>query len=234
MSDLDYILGLDLGQAADPTALAILERRAVPQRRAVRPPPMFRRAPPPPTENHFAVRYLRRWPLGTSYVQIVEDVANLVSREQRGQAPLKGSLLAVDRTGVGRPVVDMIRQRRMQVQLVPVTITAGAKVTWDAGLGFNTPKKELVTCLQVLLQSRRLKIARELPEVETLTAELHNFRVKVTEHANEQFLADWRTGQHDDLVLAVAVAAWVGERLPRPAETFRPYVLGYKPLDAPA
>ena len=73
------------------------------------------------------------------------------------------------------------------------------------------PKKELVASLQVLLQTRRLKVAKTLPEAATLVRELETFRVKVTEAANETFGA-WREGQHDDLVLAVALAAWMGER----------------------
>jgi hypothetical protein len=73
------------------------------------------------------------------------------------------------------------------------------------------PKKELVASLQVLLQTRRLKVAKTLPEAATLVRELETFRVKVTEAANETFGA-WREGQHDDLVLAVALAAWVGEQ----------------------
>lgn len=41
-------------------------------------------------------------------------------------------------------------------------------------------------------------------------AELEAFRVKVTASANETFGA-WRERDHDDLVLATALAAWAGE-----------------------
>ena len=41
--------------------------------------------------------------------------------------------------------------------------------------------------------------------------ELETFKARVTPAGSEQFLADWRKGQHDDLVLAVALAAWLGE-----------------------
>ena len=40
---------------------------------------------------------------------------------------------------------------------------------------------------------------------------MENFRVKVTDAANETFGA-WRERPHDDLVLAVAIAAWQAER----------------------
>ena len=49
-----------------------------------------------------------------------------------------------------------------------------------------------------------------LPEAQTLVQELETFRMKVAV-ADEESLA-WREGRNDDLVLAVAVAAWEAER----------------------
>jgi hypothetical protein len=37
--------------------------------------------------------------------------------------------------------------------------------------------------------------------------------VRITPATNEVF-GDWREGQHDDLVFALAMAAWVGENWP--------------------
>ena len=51
-----------------------------------------------------------------------------------------------------------------------------------------------------------LWIEKLLREVAILIRELETFRVKITEAANETFGA-WREGQHDDLLLAVALAA---------------------------
>ena len=72
------------------------------------------------------------------------------------------------------------------------------------------PKRELVGTLQVLLQTRRLRVARTLPDAVVLVQELENFRAKVTT-ARQETLESWREGRHDDLILAVAVAAWLGE-----------------------
>jgi hypothetical protein len=184
-----YIVGLDLGQAADFTALAVLER---------------------PADQHsnvvYALRHLRRFTLGTPYTEIVPAVSQLVAAP-----PLAGRVsLVVDQTGVGRAVVDMLK-RSVSCQVVPVTITAGQNVTQAENGSRHVPKKELVTCLQLLLQARRLQIARSLPEAATLVRELENFRVKITQAAHETFGA-WREGQHDDLVLAAALAGWWAER----------------------
>jgi hypothetical protein len=76
----------------------------------------------------------------------------------------------VDQTGVGRAVVDMLRQAAGWV--VPVTITGGHTVSRADNGSYHVPKKELVTCLQLVMQSRRLQIARSLPDAATLVREL--------------------------------------------------------------
>jgi hypothetical protein len=67
--------------------------------------------------------------------------------------------------------------------------------------------------LQVLLQGRRLRVAQGLPAAQVLARELQNFRMKVT-LTNSDNLGAWRENQHDDLVLAVALACWMAEREP--------------------
>src|SRR5207253_3131472 len=96
--------------------------------------------------------------------------------------------------------------------LYPVTITGGDAPRWD-GRSAWVPKKDLVGAVQATLQSGRLKVVPMLVLAETLRRELLDFQVKVTLAAHEQFGA-WREGAHDDLVLAVALAAWLGENVP--------------------
>jgi hypothetical protein len=185
----DYFLGLDLGQAKDFTACALLERRK-PERR---------------TEYDYAVRWLKRWAQGTKYTVIVAELAELVKRP-----PLELPVLAVDQTGVGAAVVDVLREAKTAAQLRPILITASHEVTFGNHGVRHVPKKELVSPLQVLLQSHRLTISGKLEHAKTLEKELLAFRVKITAAANETFEA-WRERDHDDLVLAVALAAWLGE-----------------------
>ena len=103
-----------------------------------------------------------------------------------------------------------------------VLITGGASVNrLDRG-GYAVPKADLVAVVQILLESRRLKIADGLPHAETLTRELQNFRYDYTANGHMRFGAGgdalaWRgEGAHDDMVLALAVAAWVAEKVPAP------------------
>jgi hypothetical protein len=217
MNAISYIVGLDLGQASDFTALAILERRR-PYDGLDSPVETFHvhrnwygldtvavRSGAPKTEMTHAVRHLERFPLGTPYPTICECLVELFERP-----PLVNATLVVDQTGVGRAVLDLISRARPRATIRPITITAGHTIVPD-GAGWHVPKKELVSTLQVLLQSRRLQVARQLPMAPLLGKELEAFRVKITASANETF-ESWRERDHDDLVLAVALAAWVGER----------------------
>lgn len=186
----EYILGLDLGQSADFSALAVLERAWKP-------------VEADQDETHYALRHLYRWPLKTPYPQIIADVAELVARP-----PLNKPILAIDKTGVGAAVVDQFRQAKIRARLTPVLITAGHAVHFCEG-EWHVPKKELVSAVQVILQARRIQFA-PLPQRELLVKELLAFRVKVSTAGNESFEA-WRERDHDDLVLAVAMAVWIGE-----------------------
>ena len=53
------VIGIDIGQKRDPTALAVVEGE-------------YRPGPDPslPRESHFLVRYLVRLPLGTPYPEV--------------------------------------------------------------------------------------------------------------------------------------------------------------------
>lgn len=76
------------------------------------------------------------------------------------------------------------------------------------------PKRELVSVLQILLQEGRLAVPAELPDAALLRRELLQFRVRISGAANETFGA-WREGEHDDMVIAVALACWAGENIVR-------------------
>ena len=222
-----HTLGVDLGQSSDYTAVAVLEEAywlteeqawhlhvqghegagwVFAHRLA---PAMIERArslnyyhlrPPNPP---LALRHLERFELGTPYPEMVARIGAM-----RAAPPLSvdRSYLVVDETGVGRPVVDMFEQAGQAP--IPVTITAGFAPKYDPADGsYTVPKRDLVSTMAVLLEQRRLLIPPSLPLAELLTRELQEFKRKVTPVGSDTYAAG-REGQHDDLVLAVALAAW--------------------------
>lgn len=95
-----------------------------------------------------------------------------------------------------------------------VTITGGDTQS-RAGYGsYRVPKRDLVGGLQVLLQSGRLKIASSLEHAEVLRGELLNFRIKIDPKTAHDSYSHWREGDHDDLVLAAALAVWSARKPP--------------------
>jgi hypothetical protein len=154
-----------------------------------------------------AVRHLERFALGTRYTKIVECVNRLLDTP-----PLAGkrSVLLVDKTGVGAGVLDMFVQAG--IRPAAITIHGGTEITLDTQHpSFKVPKRDLVGAVQILLQNRRLKVAKELPEAETLKKELLNFRMKIDPNTAHDSYSHWREGDHDDLVLATAMACWFRE-----------------------
>ena len=115
--------------------------------------------------------------------------------------------LCVDQTGVGAPVVDLFRQAKLNAYLEPLLIHGGDHAVREGG--WRVPKRELVGATQVALQTGRLKIAKDLPEVDALIRELQNFEVEISQSGFDSYNA--RTGAHDDLVLALAMP-WLASR----------------------
>jgi hypothetical protein len=190
-----YYVGLDLGQAADYTALCLLEQQLAQGAELV----------------VFHARYLYRYPLGTSYPAIVEDVCTLL---ERAPLPHGVSTLIPDATGCGAAVIDLFRRERqrgrLKAELKPVLITGGETESRDRDV-YRVPKRGLVSSVQVALQTGRLKVAASLPETATLVRELQTFKVKISLAGNDSYGA-WREGEHDDLVLATSLALWAGTR----------------------
>jgi hypothetical protein len=157
----------------------------------------------------YTCRGLKRWPLSTAYTEIIRDVLELVAKP-----PLAGCTLAVDRTGCGEAVVDVLASCKPPCRVVPIYITGGAAVSDDGNGGYHVCKQALVSTVRVLLEDGRLLIPETVPDRDTLERELLAFREKTTEAKNTVFEADWRTRAHDDEVLALAISAWLGEREP--------------------
>jgi hypothetical protein len=212
---MSFYIGLDLGQSQDYTALAVVEKVEGDLGGERNDPDLH-------------LRHLERYPLRTPYPDMVAQVAALVEDPQLrrthfdsrlGRRVLDEPDLLVDATGVGRPVVDLFRERGLKYKAI--TITGGNKVT-AASLagGYGVPKRDLIGALEVPFHSGRLKVAAGLYLWETLRGELQTFRRKVSLTTGMDSYEHWRESDHDDLVLAAALACWGAERKPRGAAVY--------------
>jgi hypothetical protein len=189
----EYYFGLDLGKAHDYTALATIERsRWVFPFERDRVTMEFRR------ETRHLVREVERVPLATPY----PDVVSFVKERMRRVGKRKATLV-VDATGVGAPVVDLLRRERLACHLVPVVITGGLAESMQGPMR-TAPKRDLMVGLQVAFEKRWLRLGRCALRAE-LVAELSAVQMRRGLAGHERYGA--ATG-HDDLVMAVALGWW--------------------------
>ena len=92
-----------------------------------------------------------------------------------------------------------------------MTITGGAAET-HKGLDYHVPKQDLMMGLQLLLEKGELKISRKGSESGALVKELVNMRQQAGVRGRIRVGAE-AFGEHDDLVMAVALAVWKAKQI---------------------
>ena len=192
MRNRTYYIGVDLGKSHDHTAIVIVERVEADvynlQREVLR----------------LDLRYAERVALGTPYTVVTERIRRIVADLNRwGQCEL-----VVDASGVGEPVMDMLRGSSMGCSVIAVKITGGEKAT-RSGNEWHVPKGDLIAAVQMVLEKGQLKIARKLKETGALVRELLDMQATLGGNGRVRMGADGY-GQHDDLVIALALACWKG------------------------
>ncbi|GIU78600.1 MAG: hypothetical protein KatS3mg005_1838 [Bryobacteraceae bacterium] len=197
--------GLDLGRRHDPSALVLLERLALPTGRTD--PITFQ----PESRLVFRLRLAHRFPLGMPYLELLRRLPRLIAPPHPAPWPvLPGhpanprKTLAVDASGVGAPLVELLRRLPLDAHIIPITITSGHHPAPDPHGGQLVPRRDLLSRLRILFESGLLRIPRSLPSRGAILEELSR-------------LSDEPSSKHDDLALALALAAWPAARsLPLP------------------
>jgi Terminase RNaseH-like domain len=218
-----YSVGVDLGQANDYTAIAVLEKKVVPPETV-----MFS-----PVGEHpgnrlvegslvYDLVYLKRPKLGTPYDVIAKRVADLVCKlEPQGAFGELGQVtLSVDGTGVGRGVVDMLdtefKRRGASSNAVPrvdfrrISITGSQtqlKRPQRTNGYWSVPKKDLVFPAVAAFQQGKIRIGK-VTDRDALVNELKNYRRTTNIATGGMQLEPWRESEHDDLLFAVCLALW--------------------------
>jgi hypothetical protein len=200
--DATYYVGLDLGQSADHTALAVIQKVPVYDAKTGK------------HSKELHLKHLERYPLKTPYTDIADQVKSLLSGPPFTTPALLNDRLArptteliVDKTGVGVAVTDLLKERRLNY--IAVTITGlGQKVNRHGTREYSVPKQDLVSALEVPFHKGTLKVAKGLEGWPKLREELLNFRRKQNTRTAHISYEHWRESDHDDLVLAAALACW--------------------------
>jgi hypothetical protein len=193
-----YSIGVDLGKRNDFTAIVIVERRDI------------IRAYLPPSFEGIHVRYAERVPLGTLYMSVAERLKKIVQHPNMAGK----CMVTVDATGLGDPVMEMLRAAKLGCQLSSVKITAGDRehTYSEAGGTYHcVPKQNLIGGVQALLERQQLKIAAKLRERHNLLKEMLDMEVSEGNRGKSKYAAEGE-GEHDDLVMALSLAIWRANR----------------------
>jgi len=200
-SERDFLVGLSVGQGSQTSGVAVLER-LLPSR--------------PGGSRSYACRYLRRWlPPATAYPALVSDLTDMLSG-----APLAGGDLVVEAGPSIKAVLALLRKNRLPARIQPVEVKASAEDDYVEGLWRITKASVIETTRQVLQEDRLVFDERIAPEVmattpsaQTIYQALLTYPYNKTPASNDAFAS--REGAYDDLILAVALACWFGERCRR-------------------
>jgi hypothetical protein len=219
-----YSVGVDLGQANDPSAIAVLERTIVPPQTA-----LFAPVGASPSNRLvegsivYDLVYLKRPKLGTPYDVIAKRVADLICElEPEGAFGELGQVtLSVDGTGVGRGVVDMLdsefKRRGASSKSVPRVDFRRCAITGSQTTlkrpsrsdGYwSVPKRDLVFAAVAAFQQGKIRIAKDIKDRDALVNELRNYRRTTNIATGSLSFEPWRESDHDDLLFATCLALW--------------------------
>src|SRR5262245_58751503 len=153
-SPSNYFVGVDLGQAADPTAVCVLEAWSQ------------REEPHKPEVYLYTVIHLMRFPLGMSYPAMVRDIGSLLQQPKLGGA---STALTIDETGVARARGDIFNKAGLKP--IKVTITAGNEEGQNGWRRYTVPKQTLISRLDAAMHCEELFFSNDLRESVTLEQE---------------------------------------------------------------
>ncbi|MGJ5816311.1 hypothetical protein [Paludibaculum fermentans] len=190
-----FHVGLDLGLRRNPTALALVED-------VTRPTGEFDHVYYTDVmETALVLRNLQRLPLETPYAEL----PGYLERYLAGLAKRGTVHLAVDATGVGLAVVEMLQMAQLPAQLMPIVITSGESVG-QLKHATSVPRSMLLQNMRMVLEKGGLRIPSRLRLLRELKREL-------------RALGDPKSRTPDDMAFALALASWsarpqptVGER----------------------
>jgi hypothetical protein len=194
------LVGLSVRQGA-PTGIAVLEKTKV------RIEGERGRIP------YYRCRYLRRFLSDTSYPALLDDLHSILGVFNHPNLVVEAG------TGI-RSVAAMFRKARLPARIQPVEVKVTAE---DGHVGdlWRVGKGTLIETSRQVLQERRVtfdermppEVLRTTPPVRTVYHALLTYPFESSPAANDAFAS--RDGEYDDLVLAMALACWYGERCQR-------------------
>lgn len=193
----NYYVGVDLGKRSDPSTVAVIELQTAPN-----------------GDKFFYERFLKRFTLRMLYTDIASTLSKL-DTQLIARAATEGKKADVvynlDASGVGEGVAEIVEAKMPRAEIYRTYITGGINPTLD-GHEIRLPKQQLVSTLLAAFDRDRLYLSKNSRELDAMLSELETFEIHVSESGADQYGA-FKTGSHDDLVVALGLAVWLGNEL---------------------
>jgi len=223
------ILGLDLGQSEDPSAMALILNI----NQTISPHTWIDSTHP--CHNTWQLTATKVFPLGTAYTALAQQIHQTIERFKQ-QHPATPITLVADATGIGRPTLEILykeltsRGGQPKARLEGIVFTAGATHSKASHPSlpvdlFHVPKLDLIQTLLQSIESQRLRVIPNLKEQETLSAQLKSLRYANSRQTGQTTIhVDTNASNpqiaNADLVMALAMATWRMKSLyPNPTPT---------------
>ena len=190
-----HIVSLSLGTIAEPSAVVVVKPFTEPWH------PKDRKRDRD-LENRFNVTWLERFPAGRAIPAIVDRVCAVVSDKRLA----KKCTVLLDITSTGL-APRRVFESRGGLYPYPIDLTNLGTEEYTKGIQ-RIPLRDVIGAAQLVLQTARLQVAPALELAETLLSDLQAFDPKPIERNS-----DLRGGRNADLVLALAIALWWGDKL---------------------
>jgi hypothetical protein len=183
-------VGLDLGKRQDHTAIAAVELR---WSYGAKDPATLHTAEHP----KLLLSYSTRLPLDTETTRIPRFVRDTLQRYAPAYGePARTDTLLIDATGQGHTIVELIRKDQLKARIVPITLTGG-QVDRQLKDGYHSlPRPDLLNTLKMLFELGNIQLLSTAPGFVDIERELVQFQPS----GDQQ--------EHDDLVMAFAMAVW--------------------------
>lgn len=204
-----FLIGLDLGQAQDPSAFTVIRDEVVPEWHT----PVIQKLGPR-RRTVVAGDRIR----DTSYVEIARLIRNVTM-----DSTIHGRChLVVDATGVGRAFCDVLDE--IGVPHTRVQMVGGLSEARD-GRFWNVAKNKLLSDLNGALHTGKLTLA-PFPLRDDLAAEFDSFQVTFSQAGNMRLEGGDEHG-HADAVIATALGWWLSDNPTLNAYTGEVHISNY-------
>ncbi len=153
------------------------------------------------SENYFNVTWIKRFPAGYPIPEVVSRVSELISDKLLA----KKCTVLLDITSVGAAPERVFEGRGLHPTLIDLTNSGSEERSGEVK---RVPLRDVIGAAQVVVHTRRLKVADKLDLASTLAGDLLSCDPKRVTRG-----LDLRGGCNSDLVFALAIALWWADDL---------------------